>query len=132
MSRAKQSMDGNTAAAHVAYAFTDVLLWTLLIPPYFWKNKCDTASPHTPVWKAQNDTIYRLESYFSIEFTKRKGLWLYKNKCNLTYIFFQILPVESVCQINIPVRTKIHSHAKTEAALPFQSLQISLLLLQSG
>ena len=24
MSRAKQSMDGNTAAAHVAYAFTDV------------------------------------------------------------------------------------------------------------
>lgn len=23
MSRAKQSMDGNTAAAHVAYAFTD-------------------------------------------------------------------------------------------------------------
>ena len=24
MPRAKQSMDGNTAAAHVAYAFTDV------------------------------------------------------------------------------------------------------------
>ena len=24
MSRAKQSMDGNTAAAHVAYAYTDV------------------------------------------------------------------------------------------------------------
>ena len=24
MARAKQSMDGNTAAAHVAYAFTDV------------------------------------------------------------------------------------------------------------
>ena len=25
MSRAKQSMDGNTAAAHVAYAFTDTI-----------------------------------------------------------------------------------------------------------
>ena len=28
MSRAKQSMDGNTAAAHVAYAFTDVVGFT--------------------------------------------------------------------------------------------------------
>ena len=31
MSRAKQSMDGNTAAAHVAYAFTDVAaIYTLM------------------------------------------------------------------------------------------------------
>ena len=56
MPRAKQSMDGNTAAAHVAYAFTDVAAiypitpsspmadsidqWSALDKKkYFWKSK---------------------------------------------------------------------------------------------
>lgn len=37
MSRAKQSMDGNTAAAHVAYAFTDVAAIYQLHHPARWQ-----------------------------------------------------------------------------------------------
>ena len=36
MPRAKQSMDGNTAAAHVAYAFTDVAAIYPITPPAPW------------------------------------------------------------------------------------------------
>ena len=37
MPRAKQSMDGNTAAAHVAYAFTDVAAIYPITPSSRWQ-----------------------------------------------------------------------------------------------
>ena len=80
MARKMKTMDGNQAAAHASYAYTEVAAIYPITPSSPMADTVDqwSAAGQENIFgnqvKAQNDTIYRLESYFSIEFTKRKGL----------------------------------------------------------
>lgn len=62
MPRAKQSMDGNTAAAHVAYAFTDVAAIYPITPS---SPMADTVDQ----WSAFYSTVYRIV-FRMVEFFK--------------------------------------------------------------
>ena len=64
MSRAKQSMDGNTAAAHVAYAFTDVAAIYPITPSSPMADTVDQCSSRFPCCRCINNNIYSFPGSF--------------------------------------------------------------------